>query len=134
MKDDKNNVVDVEVVNEEHDSSRKNGRTYTTTYYYAESGDGTGRTSYTYHDMFGLHAPGRDGLQYAGIITLTLFFFCLFRWGFLAALGFAFFETVGSAFGLWFNLRTVLLGRVPNPWISRAIVWALSLGLVSLLV
>lgn len=68
MSDDKKNVVDVEVISEEHDDSRKNGGTYTATYYYTNSGNGTGyERHYTYQDMFGLHAPGRDGLQYAGI-------------------------------------------------------------------
>lgn len=135
MSDDKKNIVDVEVISEEHDDSRKKGGTYTATYYYTNSGNGTGyERHYTYQDMFGLHAPGRDGLQYAGIVTLTLFFFCLFKWGFLAALGFAFFEAVGSAFGLYYNLHTLLEGRVPNPWISRMIIWCVSLGLVAMLV
>ena len=156
MSDDKKNVVDVEVISEEHDDSRKNGGTYTATYYYTNSGNGTGyERHYTYQDMFGLHAPGRDGLQYAGIVTLTLFFFCLFKFSnhaiinsiqsagnrifflislFLAALGFAFFEAVGSAFGLYYNLHTLLEGRVPNPWISRIIIWCVSLGLVAMLV
>ena len=42
MSDDKKNVVDVEVISEEHDDSRKNGGTYTATYYYTNSGNGTG--------------------------------------------------------------------------------------------
>ena len=120
MSDDKKNVVDVEVISEEHDDSRKNGGTYTATYYYTNSGNGTGyERHYTYQDMFGLHAPGRDGLQYAGIVTLTLF---------------SFFEAVGSAFGLYYNLHTLLEGRAPNPWISRIIIWCVSLGLVAMLV
>ena len=79
MSDDKKNIVDVEVISEEHDDSRKKGGTYTATYYYTNSGNGTGyERHYTYQDMFGLHAPGRDGLQYAGIV-LSHIHICLCR-------------------------------------------------------
>lgn len=78
--------------------------------------------------------PDATACSTRALVTLTLFFFCLFKWGFLAALGFAFFEAVGSAFGLYYNLHTLLEGRVPNPWISRIIIWCVSLGLVAMLV
>ncbi len=110
-------VVDAEVVNTGSDYGR-----------------GSGQTRYTYFSMMGPASPGHQGREYAGIITLFLFFYCLMQWGFLAALGFAFFYVTGSAVGLYWMLRSLLAGRVPNPWLWRTGTWLASMLLVSRLV
>lgn len=126
--DDAKNVVDAEIINDvsgyrQTSSSRQ---TY-----------GAGQQAgprFTYFTMVGPSAPGHQGLPVASAITLGLFFACLFQWGFLAALGFAFFYCIASAIGIYYNLRMVLMGRVPNPWISRLCAWGVSMLLVSWLV
>lgn len=132
----KHDVIDVEVVNREpgdgqNDSSRTR---YTASSYSSyQSGSGNGPTV-TFFSMAGTGAPGHQGLPLASFITFFLFFACLFKWGFLAALGFAFFYAIGAAAGIYHNMRTVLQGRLPNPWFWRAGNWIVSLALVAWMV
>ena len=133
--DDPKNVVDAEIIT---DASSRNDRSrsyggQSETYYSYKSSDGS-RTQYTYFSMMGPSAPGHQQMSLACGITLGLMLFCFIKWNFLATLGFAFFYIIGSCLGIYFNFRTVLQGRVPNPWITRCCVWGASMLLVSWLV
>ncbi len=135
--DDPKNVVDAEIITDVagqqgHSRSQGYGKQSDTFCSY-ESSDGY-RTHYTYFSMMGPSAPGHQQMSLAWGISLVLFFFCLFKWGFLAGLGFGFFYLIGSCIGIYCNLKTVMQGKIPNPWITRCCVWGASLLLVSWLV
>lgn len=128
--DDPKNVVDAEIIT---DVSGRKGYERQSGTYYSSNSDGF-RTQYTYFSMMGPGAPGHQQISLAWAITLALLLFCLFKWGFLAALGFGFFYLVGSCLGIYSNFRTVMQGKMPNPWITRICVWGASMLLVSWLV
>ncbi len=128
--DDPKNVVDAEIIT---DVSGRKGYERQSGAYYSSSSDGF-RTQYTYFSMMGPGAPGHQQISLAWGITLALLLFCFFKWGFLAGLGFGFFYLVGSCLGIYSNLRTVMQGKMPNPWITRICVWGASMLLVSWLV
>ncbi len=127
--DPRRNVVDAEVIKDvpgaSRDGSFRSG---------GWSSSSQGGRRFTYFSMMGPSAPGHQQMPLASFITLVLFFSCWFQWGFLAALGFAFFYFIASAVGIWHNLQTVLRGGIPNPWLSRIFSWGISLLLVSWLV
>lgn len=64
--------------------------------------------------------------RYAPAVTLFLLFVVLFRFGFLAGLGFLFFYAVGAAFSTVQLVRRMAEGKSVNPWPWRVGNWALS--------
>ena len=52
----------------------------------------------------------------------------------LAGLGFCFFMAIGTGIGIWHNMRCVLEGHKPEPWIARIATWTISMTLVACLV
>ncbi len=80
------------------------------------------------------HSPVYAGAPTGSFITLVLFFTCLFQWGFLAALGFIFFYIICAGIGFYYNLRRMVSGYAPTPWLTRIVSWIVCLGLVSWLV
>ncbi len=135
--DNKKEVLEAEYVG---DSAHEPARSYSYGQYtyreYGNGGDGPhGRTRFTvfrFRDNNRLDAC--RGMQLANFITMVLFFTCLFQWGFLAALGFAFFYAIAAGAGLYYNTHKLLTGHVPNPWPWRIGSWIVCLALVSWLV
>ena len=41
---------------------------------------------------------------------------------------------IGTGIGIWHNMRCVLEGRKPEPWIARIANWTISMALVAWLV
>lgn len=76
-------------------------------------------------NVFTSYGPGQTACM-APAISLFLFLICLFRYGFLAGLGFVFFLGIGSAMGSWRNMRLLMYGRQYNPWAWRVGNWAVS--------
>jgi len=64
-------------------------------------------------------------------VSLFLFLFCLLRFGLLAAIGFAVFQLIGAVIGSMAQLRMIMEGRRPNPWLWRAGNWAVSFVLTA---
>lgn len=132
---DPKNVVDAEIVTDVTDASGSSGsyeHHHQQTYYRVHS-DGT-HTEYTIFSAMNPkddHYPQR---HLSFVVTLILFLFCLFQWGFLAALGFIFFYIVGYCISVYFTFKNILEGKMPNIWLYRAAIWGISLLLVSWLV
>ena len=134
---DKNNdVIDAEVVDDGRTPYNSSRTTYTSYTSYSGTGSRNGFDGgrVTFISMAGPSAPGHQGLPLAPLLTLSLFLACLFQWGFLAALGFAFFYAIASALGVYNNVRTIMQGRMPNPWLWRIGSWVVCMLLVSWLV
>lgn len=62
----------------------------------------------------------------AALITLTLFFACLFQWGLLAAIGFIVFHTIGSVISSIHTARQLVRGLSYNIWNLRICNWVIS--------
>lgn len=62
----------------------------------------------------------------AALITLTIFFACLFQWGLLAAIGFLVFHTIGSAICSIHSARQLVRGLPYNIWSLRLCNWIVS--------
>ena len=125
MKENDNEIIDVEVVDEGGGS--RGSRTS-----YSQAGGAGPRV--TYFHMAQLNSPGHQGLMPASTVTLVLFIACMLKWGFLAGLGFLFFYAIFAALGVAWNLRQVMQGKIPNPWIWRVGNWCVSMAVVSCLV
>ena len=118
-KRDDRDVIDVEVVGQEENAGWRQ--------------DGAGQRS-TYVHMTSSIAQANRDRSISTFVTFFLLFFCLFRWGFLAGLGFCFFMAIGTGIGIWHNMRCVLEGHKPEPWIARIATWTISMTLVACLV
>lgn len=64
--------------------------------------------------------------RYAPAVTFFLLVVVLFRFGFLAGLGFLFFYALGAAFSTVQLVRRIAEGRTANPWPWRIGNWAVS--------
>ena len=64
--------------------------------------------------------------RYAPVVTLFLLFTVLFRFGFLACLGFLFFYAIGAAFSTIRLIRRMAEGKSANPWPWRIGNWTAS--------
>ncbi len=64
-------------------------------------------------------------------ITLGIFCVCLFQLGFLAAIGFMFFYTIGAIIGSLRSMRQMIDARPVNPWPWRVGNWLVSFLLTS---
>lgn len=62
----------------------------------------------------------------AGLISLTIFFACLFQWGLLAAIGFIVFHTLGSVISSIHTARQLMRGLPYNIWSLRICNWVIS--------
>ena len=118
-KRDDSDVIDVEVVGQEENAGWRQ--------------EGSGQRS-TYVHMTSSIAQANRDRSISTFVTFFLLFFCLFRWGFLAGLGFCFFMAIGTGLGIWHNMRCVLEGRRPEPWTARIATWTVSMALVAWLV
>ena len=130
---DPKNVVDAEIVTDVTDASGSSRSYGHEEAYYRVKSDGT-HTEYT---MFSAMSPNDDHYpqrHLAFVVTFVLLLACLLQWGFLAALGFAFFYLVGSCIGIYFTFKNIMEGKMPNVWLYRAAIWGISLLLVSWLV
>ena len=134
-----NDIIDVDAEVMHDDGARSKAGADASSSWRAFSSEDRGTTGayatdggrVTFFTMSRLGAPGHQGLPQASTVTLILFFVCLFQWGFLAALGFAFFCTIGAALGIVYNMRRVMQGVLPNPWVWRIGNWCVSLLLVA---
>lgn len=135
-------VVDAEVVDEQ-ETNREHGRQNSSIW----GGDGPDGNSgswssgdsrgFFYSRTFGAGGGSGFGRVWttagqgqnaclAPCITFALFMVCLVQFGFLAALGFVFFHTIGSVMGTLRDLRRLGEGFSPQPWAWRIGNWALS--------
>ena len=64
--------------------------------------------------------------RYAPVVTLFLLFIVLFRFGFLACLGFLFFYAIGAAFSTVWLIRRMAEGKSATPWPWRIVNWTVS--------
>lgn len=131
--DNKKEVLEAEYVG---DSTHEPVRNYSYRQYNTYSGNGqrAGGARFTVFQFRDNRLDACRGMQLANFITMVLFFTCLFQWGFLAALGFAFFYILAAGAGLYYNTHRLLTGHVPNPWPWRIGSWIVCLALVSWLV
>ncbi|WP_241159600.1 hypothetical protein [Desulfovibrio sp. ZJ200] len=67
----------------------------------------------------------------APCISFVLFLVCLVQFGVLAGIGFVFFHLLGSVAGSLREMRQLMLGRKPNPWVWRIGNWFVSFLLVA---
>ncbi len=67
----------------------------------------------------------------APCISFVLFLVCLVQFGVLAGIGFVFFHILGSVAGSLREMRQLMLGRKPNPWVWRIGNWFVSFLLVA---
>lgn len=135
---DKKEVLEAEYVGEsEHEPARSGS---SGSYYYTQQSS----SGHTWQQAGGqrisfIHIRTNrpdacQGMQPAMCITLVIFLSCLLNWGFLAALGFAFFYAIAATIGLTYNVQRLLSGRQPRPWAWRIGSWLVCLLLVSWLV
>ncbi|MBO5491156.1 MAG: hypothetical protein J5960_07015 [Desulfovibrio sp.] len=129
-RDDGPRVVEVEVLHDGQDNTGPRGG-------FDAGGRADGRRAFFYSGSFGgvftanggteaLGGLFREGCLAPGV-TCGIALFCLVRLGFLAALGFVFFPTLGSALGFLRNLRQFGAGRPTfNPWPRRTVNWLVS--------
>lgn len=59
-------------------------------------------------------------------ITFGLFLLALAQYGLLAAIGFMVFYAIGSALGIVYQAKKLVLGIATNPWGWRIWTWAIS--------
>ena len=96
--DNKKEVLEAEYVG---DSTHEPARNYSYGQYNTYSGNGqrAGGARFTVFQFRDNRLDACRGMQLANFITMVLFFTCLFQWGFLAALGFAFFYILAAGAG-----------------------------------
>lgn len=116
--DRENNVYDAEIVHGDYRSDDA-----------ASSFKGFRAASWSWTsirgDMGGMNAFDTAS-RYAPAVTLALLFIVLFRFGFLACLGFLFFYAIGAAYSTVQIIRRMAEGRSANPWPWRIGNWAVS--------
>ncbi len=78
--------------------------------------------SYTSYDV---------GMTPSTLISIILFFFCLFKWGVLAALGFFVFHVISIPLRAYYTVLLVIYGGFPNFWLQLIVAWGINLLLVS---
>ncbi|MDO5484347.1 MAG: hypothetical protein Q4F27_05515 [Desulfovibrionaceae bacterium] len=85
------------------------------------------------HQVFGrVWTSGTDQRAcLAPVGSLFLFLVCVIRFGLLAGIGFAVFLLIGGAVGSMVQLRMLMEGRRPNPWLWRAGNWLVSFSLAA---
>ncbi len=114
-------VYEAEVIHEEYRSGSSSGE--------RREGATFRSTAWNWTSMRG-GMGGMGGFdvasRYAPAVTLFLLFVVLFRFGFLAGLGFLFFYAVGAAFSTVQLVRRMAEGKSVNPWPWRVGNWALS--------
>lgn len=118
---DKEKVYDAEVIHEEYhynDATSSGGR--------RNGGDGFRATSWSWTSMRGGLGGFDAASRYAPAVTIFLLFVVLFRFGFLAGLGFLFFYAIGAAVGTVQLVRRMAEGKSVNPWLWRIGNWAVA--------
>lgn len=118
---DKEKVYDAEVIHEEYHydttataGERRNG-----------GGSGFRMASWNWTSTGGLGAFDAAS-RYVPAVTAILAIVVLFRFGFLACLGFLFFYAVGAAVGTVRLIRRMAEGKSLNPWLWRIGNWAVA--------
>ncbi len=131
----KKEVLEAEYVGEtEHDPARTGAYGYSQRPSSGQGWQGGRGPHISFHYIRTNRTDACQGMQIANCITLVIFLSCLFNWGFLAALGFAFFYAIAAGIGLTWNVQRLLSGRMPMPWAWRIGSWLVCLLLVSWLV
>ncbi len=119
-KTEDNEVIEAELV-EDDDNFQKNKHHYQ-------------RYSYRQSPFFTQYTFRNNSLNNSclmGILSLALIFFVFIQMGFLAALGFAFFITIGKIITTILFFKNLLEGRFLPPVILDIAVWILSYALVT---
>lgn len=96
--------------------------------YYGSSGSRAyyGRRQGAYAGRTITFAPVDTTGCLAALITLSIFFACLFQWGLLAAIGFIVFHTIGSVLSSIHTARQLIRGLPYNIWSLRICNWIIS--------
>lgn len=132
-------VVNAEVLGPEHESGESAGRD--NSYGGRQGAFGNKAHGPESHNVFGdggmrfgpIWTTGRaeQNACLAPCISFALFLVCLVQFGVLAGIGFVFFHIVGSVAGSLREMRELMQGRRPNPWVWRIGNWFVSFLLVA---
>ena len=118
-KPEDNEIIEAEIVEDDDTSQQK--------YYHRNSfRQSPFFTQYTFR-----HNNSLNNSCLIGIISLSLIFFVFLQMGFLAALGFAFFISIGKIITTILFFKNLFEGRILSPLVLDVAVWILSYVLVT---
>ncbi len=121
---EKTEIIEAEIVSTGHAQQE---------YSYGHEQKQHAQRGYTFRSYgFGNAGQGFGGLSQQtsclpGIITLVIGISLGIEHGFLASIGFFVFYAIGSAIGFALTLRRTALGLYASPWITRCVVWFVSI-------